>query len=41
MLFVDDDDAGSLNGVNSEERVPITMAASPFFAFSRRDVRCH
>ncbi|MDI5166050.1 peptidylprolyl isomerase, partial [Salmonella enterica subsp. enterica serovar Montevideo] len=28
-----------LNGVNSEERVPMTIAASPFFAFSHAERR--
>ena len=30
VFFINDDDAKILNGVNSDERVPITIAASPF-----------
>ena len=41
VLFVDDNHAEILNGVNSEERVPITIAASPFLlSATLKDVRC-
>ncbi len=41
VLFINDNHAEILNGVNSAERVPITIAASPFsLSATPKDARC-
>ncbi len=41
VLFINDNHTEILNGVNSAERVPMTIAASPFFVSTTpKDARC-